>query len=112
MRVAVVGSRTLTDICAGPYLPAGTTEIISGGARGADAAARAWAEAHGLPLREILPDYRRWGRYAPIRRNDEIVAAADYVVALWDGVSRGTAYVIRRCLREGKALRLVVLTRG
>ena len=48
MRVAIIGSRTLTVDNPGAYLPPGTDEIVSGGARGVDACARSYARAKGL----------------------------------------------------------------
>ena len=75
MKVAVVGSRNLSVRDLGDYLPSGTTEIISGGARGVDTSAREYANAHGIPLTEILPDYKKYaGRIAPLKRNIEITA--------------------------------------
>ena len=46
------------------------------------------------------PDYRRYGKGAPFRRNQQIVAAADLVIALWDGASRGTAHTIELCRQK------------
>lgn len=107
MKVAVIGSRNITDIDLGQYLPKGTDEIVSGGAKGVDACAAAYARAHGLRLTEFLPDYGRYGRGAPIRRNMHIVAYADYVLAFWDGVSPGTRSVIDACERSGKPLKTI-----
>lgn len=101
MKVAIIGSRTITAVDLEPLVPPGATQIITGGARGVDALARAWAEAHGLPCTELRPDYARYGRGAPLRRNMAIVAAADLVIAIWDGSSRGTASVIAECRRTG-----------
>lgn len=103
MRVAVIGSRTLTVRDLGRYLPEGTTEIISGGARGVDACAREYALTHSLPLTEFLPEYEKYGRSAPLKRNLAIIARADLVLAFWDGRSRGTKFVIDNCRRRGRA---------
>ena len=43
MKVAVIGSRNLTVSNLEKYLPAGVTEIVSGGARGVDTSAREYA---------------------------------------------------------------------
>ena len=61
MRVAIVGSRGLSVINLGKYLPEGVTEIVSGGARGIDTCAREYAIAHGIKLTEFLPEYEKYG---------------------------------------------------
>ena len=106
MRVAVVGSRTLTVPNLGDYLPENVSEIVSGGARGVDQCARAYALSHGISLTEYLPDYARHGRREPLMRNDLIVARAELVLAFWDGRSRGTVYTIRRCRAMGVPYRV------
>ena len=111
MKVAVVGSRTLTQIPLAEYLPPQCTEIVSGGARGVDTYARDYALSHGLKLTEFYPDYDRYGRSAPLVRNDQIVAHADMVLAFWDGVSRGTLYTLRQCKKQGKPWRLFRLVK-
>ena len=107
MRVAVIGSRSLTDIDLSPYIPAEATVIISGGAKGVDACARDYARAHGLPLIEFLPDYAHYGRIAPLKRNGEIVAGADMLIAVWDGESHGTRATIRLAREKGIPVRIV-----
>lgn len=102
MKIAVIGSRGLKVTDLERYLPKDTTEIVSGGAQGIDTCAREYALAHNLKLTEFLPDYSRYGRRAPLVRNDEIIAFADEVVAFWDGRSRGTKYVIDQCKRQSK----------
>ncbi len=97
MRVAVVGSRSLTVSNLASYLPPETTEIVSGGAKGIDQQAKEYALQHHVKYTEFLPDYARYGRYAPLKRNDEIIRYAELVLIFWDGRSPGSAYVIRRC---------------
>ncbi len=102
MKVAVIGSRSIMSYPLEEIIPADTTEIISGGARGVDSLAREYAQQHDIPLTEIHPDYARYSRGAPLRRNLEIIARADLVIALWDGKSSGTAQVIAECRKQGK----------
>ncbi|MBC8530446.1 hypothetical protein H8696_01120 [Christensenellaceae bacterium NSJ-53] len=97
MRVAVIGSRGLSVPNLEQYLPEGTGEIVSGGARGVDASARRFALAHAIKLTEFLPEYSKYGRGAPLRRNITIIEHADLVLAFWDGRSRGTRFVIDKC---------------
>ena len=84
MKIAVIGSRKLKVEDLGKYLPEGVTEIVSGGAAGIDTCAREYAVANGIKITEFLPDYARYGRGAPIRRNLQIIDHADMVLAFWD----------------------------
>lgn len=111
MKVAIVGSRSVGPehydrMC--EKIPIGASMIISGGAKGADLLAKRYAEENGLTYVEITPDYRKYGRAAPIRRNEEIVRLADYVLVLWDGQSQGAAYVIKHCLEVNTYVRTII----
>jgi len=109
MKVAVIGSRTLAVRNLEDYLPPETTEIVSGGARGVDTSAREYALAHGLKLTEFLPEYHKYGRGAPLKRNITIIEHADIVLAFWDGKSRGTKFVIESCRARGIPVRIFFL---
>ncbi|MDE7362880.1 MAG: DNA-protecting protein DprA [Oscillospiraceae bacterium] len=109
MKVAVIGSRGLIVNDLGKYLPESTTEIISGGARGIDTCAREYALAHDIKLTEFLPEYEKYGRSAPLKRNITIIENADIVLAFWDGVSRGTKFVIDNCERMGVSVKVYIL---
>lgn len=108
MRVVVVGSRNLSVLNLGCYLPDDVTEIISGGAKGVDTSAREYAIAHGLPLREFLPEYNRYGKSAPLKRNLQIISHADLVLAFWDGASLGTRFVIDHCRKMGVPVQVLI----
>ncbi len=101
MRVAVIGSRGLYVRHLEKYLPEETTEIVSGGAKGIDRCAREYALAHHIKLTEFLPEYDKYGRAAPLKRNLTIIQNADVVLAFWDGASHGTKYVIDNCRKMG-----------
>ena len=106
MKTAVIGSRGITVSNLEKYLPEGTDEIVSGGARGVDTCARRYAEKAGLKLTEFLPEYEKYGRRAPILRNIQIIDYSDIVLAFWDGKSRGTAFVINRCRVKGRMIKV------
>ena len=108
MIIAIVGSRGLSVEDFTPYLPEDTTEIVSGGAKGIDQCAAVFAREHGLILTEFKPDYRRFGRGAPLRRNVEIVDYADLVLIFWDGTSPGSRFVAGQCRKRGKPHRVFV----
>ena len=109
MRLGVVGSRSLRPDIA-PHIPSGVTEIVTGGAEGADAAAMAYARAWELRLTVHRPDYKLLGRQAPLARNQLIVDGADSLLAFWDGESRGTLHTIAYALDRGKPCRVIRMT--
>ena len=111
MRVAVIGSRGLVVENLGGYLPEETTEIVSGGAKGIDTCAKEYALRHGLKLTEYLPEYSRYGRGAPLKRNITIIENADLVLAFWDGKSSGTKYVIDNCEKRNIPIEVHILTK-
>ena len=83
------------------------TELISGGAVGADRLGEAWARAHDIPVRKLLPDWDKHGRAAGVIRNSDIVKEADGVIAFWDGASRGTLDTITKARKANKLLKVV-----
>lgn len=99
MKLAIFGSRTLLTPNFEEYMPEGVTEIVSGGAKGIDMAAAEYARANGIKLTEFLPDYEKYGRAAPLKRNELIAEYADEGLAFWDGWSHGTKYTIE-CFRK------------
>lgn len=110
MRTAVIGSRGLTVNDIGKYLPENTTEIVSGGAKGIDNCAKEYALANHIKLTEFLPEYKKFGKAAPLKRNLTIIEYSDIVLAFWDGKSRGTKYVIDNCRKAGVDIRIYILS--
>ena len=110
MKAAVIGSRNLTVSNPGEYLPEGTAEIISGGAKGIDSCAREYAFSHGIKLTEFLPEYEKYGRSAPLKRNLTIIGYAALVLAFGDGKSRGTKFVIDNCRKIDVELRIYMIS--
>lgn len=108
MKIAVIGSRTLTVRNLEKYIPKDTTEIISGGANGIDRCAKEFAVKNNIRYTEFLPEYKIHGRYAPLKRNLEIIDNADFVLAFWDGKSRGTKFVIDNCRKINKPIRVLI----
>ena len=82
------------------------TEVISGGAKGADQLAERYAKENGIKLTVIKADWTKGKEAGPLR-NQQIIEAAEQVLALWDGQSKGTADTIRRAKKLQKPLRVV-----
>jgi len=107
MKIAIVGSRTVTVNNLHEYVPDGA-EIVSGGAVGVDSCAKEYAKKCGLKLTEFLPEYNLYGRSAPIIRNKKIVDYANKVIVFWDGSSRGSLSVINYAKQVGKPCKVVL----
>ena len=96
MKIAVVGSRDITDYdwisrILGKYT---ITEVISGGAKGVDSLAARYANEHNIKLTEFLPDWEIHGKSAGFIRNKLIVDHAEHVIAFWNAKSTGTKHSI------------------
>lgn len=107
MKLLIAGSRSITDFDLSPFIPADTELIISGGATGIDTLAEAYADAHRLSKLILRPRYDKYGRAAPIRRNQDMVELSDAVLVIWDGVSRGTRATVRLARKAGKPVTVV-----
>lgn len=68
------------------------SEIISGGAKGADSLARKFAKEFGIKLIEFLPDWDKHGKSAGFIRNEDIIKNCDMVLAFWMNESKGTGH--------------------
>ena len=53
MKLAIIGSRSLTVTNLEEYIPENTVEIISGGAKGIDSCAKKFALKHSLKYTEF-----------------------------------------------------------
>jgi hypothetical protein len=110
MKVAVIGSRGLSISNIGEYLPEETTEIVSGGACGVDNSAKNYAKASRTKFTEFLPEYSKYGRIAPLKRNIQIIMYSDFVLAFWNGKSRGTKFVIDNCKKLNVPCEIILET--
>lgn len=108
MKIAIVGSRSLSNISLEEYLPVNVTEIVSGGAAGVDLCAMQYAKEKGLKLTEFFPQYERYGRAAPIIRNKAIVAYSDKILIFWNGNSKGTLSVINLAKKLRKPYQVIL----
>ncbi len=109
MKVAIIGSRSITNMDISRFIPDVTTEIVSGGASGIDTLAEDWADKNRISKTIIRPQYSRYGKSAPLIRNKEIVNRADMVVAIWDGKSRGTKFTMEYAEKLGKSVKMHIL---
>lgn len=113
MRVVVCGSRSWRDWsvleAALTILPHGT-QVVHGNARGADRMAASVAKRLGHYVARMSAEWERYGRAAGMRRNELMLSwvRPDFVIAFWDGTSRGTRNMIERARAAG--VRVAIFT--
>lgn len=106
MKVIIAGSRTFNN-----YNLLNKTlqevdlvidEVVCGGAKGADSLGAEWARKNGVPVKYFNAEWYIYGRAAGAIRNHTMGEYADYLVAFWDGKSRGTKDMIDYMQQLGK----------
>ena len=114
-RVAIVGSRDypFLDMVDEVLVMTGLVRVVSGGARGVDRRAEDAARRLGYPEPLVFkPKWKRPGgktnMNAGKERNTVIINNADYVIAFWNGRSRGTLDSITKARRKGLPLILFI----
>lgn len=78
----------------------GITEIIEGGARGADRLGREWAQVRGIPYTTFPADWETHGKSAGFIRNEEMAKSRpDGCLAFPGGA--GTRHMVTTAMRYG-----------
>lgn len=86
------------------------TEIVSGGARGADKLGEVIAKDEGLPVKLFEADWDAHGKSAGYIRNSEMADYGDILLAFWDGKSKGTKHMIDLATKKGLKIKVVRYT--
>ena len=82
------------------------SEIISGGAKGADYLGEKFANKYNIKVTRYIPDWNI-GRYAGMKRNETMAKEGDYLIAFWDGKSKGTEHMIKYFSKLNKKYKIV-----
>jgi hypothetical protein len=114
--MAIIGSRNFNDY---PFMKERVQEVlsahptisavVSGGARGADAMSERIASEFGLTHQHFRADWGRYGRGAGPIRNQQIIDAADLIVAFPLGKSSGTYNAITKAEKANKRVKIYPL---
>ncbi len=110
MKIAVVGSRTFDNyelLCL-ELDKLEVTEIISGGAAGADSLGEKYAVECEIPIKIFKPDWNRYGKKAGMIRNSDIVDNCDILIAFWNGHSNGTKDSINKAKIVNKHYKTII----
>jgi len=114
MKIAVIGSRNgfeSGDVM--PYLNEfydcnnpSKNSFISGGAIGVDTFVEEYAKYLKIPI-EIIKPINPANKIDYLFRNIEIITKADKIIAFWDGVSKGTKFVIDYAKARNKIITII-----
>jgi hypothetical protein len=112
MKLAIIGSRDFTDYSLlsfelEPY-KSKITQVISGGARGADKLGERWAIQNKIPTQIFYADWDNLGKRAGFIRNEDIIKNCDIVIAFWDGKSNGTKHSLSLCEKYNKPKKIII----
>ena len=111
MNLLIAGSRSITMYDLSPYIAPQTTLIISGGAQGIDTIAEQYADRHRISKLILRPNYARYQKSAPIKRNQQMVDIADEILIIWDGKSKGTLHTIEYAKKAKKSIKIIIYSK-
>jgi hypothetical protein len=106
MKIIVCGGRHFRDerrvyaVLDRLHLQEGISEVIEGGATGADALGREWAEHRGVPRTVVTADWETLGLDAGRIRNRKMLRTKPDAVVAFPG-GRGTAHMVRIATEAG-----------
>lgn len=108
MITIIAGSRSITSPfiinAAMALVPWEISEVVSGCADGPDTLGEWWACDNLINIKRFpvsQADWDQYGKSAGPRRNEQMAKYADALVAIHDGVSKGTQHMIRTAHQHG-----------
>ena len=107
MKLLIAGSRDIDDFELDEYIPGEVDLIITGGARGVDSLAESYADKNKISKLILRPDYKRYGKAAPLIRNKTMIEIADTVIIVWNGRSTGTKFTVDYAKKLNKNVVLI-----
>lgn len=116
MKIIIAGGRDFNNLeymtQVMTFLGIFPTEVVSGGQKsynketnqsyGADYLGEKWAAGMTVPIKTFSADWITHGRAAGPIRNGQMADYADFLVAFWDGKSRGTKNMIDQMIERKK----------
>jgi hypothetical protein len=123
MRVIIAGSRSFTDYELFKIFMATAMkeelniedidEVVSGCAPGADTLGERWAKENGIPVKRFPAHWDKYGMAAGPMRNAEMADYADFLIAFWHPLCRGTSNMIAKMQHAKKEyIRFEIPTTG
>lgn len=111
MKLLIAGSRSVQSYDMKQHIHEDVNLIICGGAIGVDALAERTADELMISKLVLRPEYKKYGKAAPLVRNKQMVDLSDEIIVIWDGKSRGTEYTIKYAKKQNKKVVLIDLSK-
>jgi len=83
------------------------TEIVSGGAKGADALGERYAKEFSLPLNVFEANWKQYGRAAGPIRNQQMAEYSTHLLAFLREGSKGTRSMIKIATKKGLKIKVI-----
>ena len=107
MRIVVTGGRDFADAALVDYAlnavhaKHGITELVHGGARGADSLCASWASRNRIPVQQFRAEWNKHGKGAGPIRNQRMIDEGKPEAAVAFAGGSGTADMVNRCKAAG-----------
>ena len=108
MKTIIAGSRTFTDykklceVCDHILQDQTDIEIVSGAYyKGADKLGEQYAQERGYKITQFPADWKRFGKAAGPKRNEQMANYANALITFWDGKSKGTKHMLEVATKFG-----------
>lgn len=112
MKVIIAGGRDFTNaelfLTSMDSIEWDITEVVVGGAPGADTMGHQWAVITQHPFKLFAANWRDEGRAAGPIRNKKMGDYADALIAFWNGKSRGTKNMIDYMMKLNKPVKVII----
>lgn len=113
MKTIIAGSRGMDnyEFIKSTILESGfeITEVVSGGARGADRLGERYAKEMGIPIKQFIPDWDGLGKKAGHVRNREMGDYADALIVVIIDDSKGSVGMYEYATKKGLKVHAVWL---
>lgn len=116
LKVIIAGCRNVFDysllLDAISYSEYKITEVVGGGAKGADELGMIWATQNDIKFTLFPEDWNMYGKAAGPIRNRQMAEYADALIALWDGESKGTRNMIDEARKQKLKIHISLTKEG
>lgn len=117
-RIVVAGCRDYSnyeeakkyiDFCISKIKDKYTLVFVSGGCSGADFLGERYARENGYGTEIYFANWKKYGKSAGPKRNEEMSKIGDYFICFWDGKSKGTKSMINYARKTGKPIKIKMI---